>query len=148
MRQPINPKLTPAGVELVEGVLLNSEFAPSPKEEDDRFLNLAAKLIELFPKGRKEGTNYMWRDSKAIIAKRLKAVVKKYGVEFTDEQAVEATRRYVASFNGDYRYMQLLKYFLMKKNTLTGDENSQFLSYLENDDSNNPNDTNWMDSVR
>lgn len=148
MRQPINPKLTPTGVELVEGILLNSEFAPSPKEEDDRFLNLAAKLIELFPKGRKEGTNYMWRDSKAIIAKRLKAVVKKYDVEFTDEQAVEATRRYVASFNGDYRYMQLLKYFLMKKNTLTGDENSQFLSYLENDDSSNPNDTNWMDNVR
>lgn len=131
MRQPINPKLTPSGVELVESILLDSEFT-SPKGEDDRYLNLAAKLIELYPKGRKEGTNYMWRDSKAIIAKRLKAIVKKYEVEFTDEEAVEATRRYVASFNGDYRYMQLLKYFLTKKNTITGEENSQFLSYLEN----------------
>lgn len=131
MRQPVNPKLTPTGIEAIESILLDSEFA-SPREEDDRYLNLAAKLIELFPKGRKEGTNYMWRDSKAIIAKRLKAVIKKYDVTFTDEEAIEATRRYVASFNGDYRYMQLLKYFIMKKNTVTGDENSQFLSYLEN----------------
>ena len=131
MRQPVNPKLTPTGIEAIESILLDSEFA-SPREEDDRYLNLAAKLIELFPKGRKEGTNYMWRDSKAIIAKKLKAVIKKYDVTFTDEEAIEATRRYVASFNGDYRYMQLLKYFIMKKNTITGDENSQFLSYLEN----------------
>ena len=28
--------------------------------------------------------------------------------------------------------MQLLKYFIMKKNLVTGEENSQFLSYLEN----------------
>lgn len=131
MRQPVNPKLTQTGIEAIESILLDSEFA-SPKEEDDRYLNLAAKLIELFPKGRKEGTNYMWRDSKAIIAKKLKTVVKKYEVTFTDEEAIDATRRYVASFNGDYRYMQLLKYFIMKKNPLTGDENSQFLSYLEN----------------
>lgn len=146
MKQPINPKLTPTGIELVESILLNSEFTDKGND-DARYINLAEKLIDLFPKGRKEGTNYMWRDSKAIIAKRLKAVVKKYNVSFTDEEAVEATRRYVNSFNGDYRYMQLLKYFLMKKSTLTGDENSQFLSYLENKESSDAN-LNWMDSVR
>lgn len=129
--QPINPKITQTGIEVLESILLDSEFNPQ-KGEDDRYMNLAAQLIELFPKGRKEGTNYMWRDSKAIIAKKLKTVVKKYEVTFTDEEAIDATRRYVASFNGDYRYMQLLKYFIMKKNPLTGDENSQFLSYLEN----------------
>lgn len=147
MRQPINPKLTPTGVELVESILLNSEFTETGND-DARYTYLAEKLIELFPKGRKEGTNYMWRDSKAIIAKRLKAVVKKYGVTFTNEEAVEATQRYVSSFNGDYRYMQLLKYFIMKKNTITGEENSQFLSYLENKESSEYNGNNWMDSVR
>lgn len=146
MRQPVNPKLTPAGIEMVEGILLDSEIV-SPKGEDDRYLNLAEKLIELFPKGRKEGTNYMWRDSKVLIAKRLKAVVKKYGASFTDEEAIEATRRYVNSFNGDYRFMQLLKYFIMKKNLITGDENSQFLSYLENKETSMSSD-NWMDNVR
>jgi hypothetical protein len=146
MRQPINPKLTPTGVELVESILLNSEFTDKGND-DARYTNLAEKLIELFPKGRKEGTNYMWRDSKALIAKRLKAIVKKYGVSFTDEEAVEATQRYVSSFNGDYRYMQLLKYFLMKKNLVTGEENSQFLSYLENKESSETN-LNWMDNVR
>ena len=43
-----------------------------------------------------------------------------------------ATKKYVDSFKGDYRYMQLLKYFILKKNTNTLEENSQFLSYLEN----------------
>ena len=147
MKQPINAKLTPTGIELVESIVLNSEFTTTGND-DARYNNLAAQLIELFPKGRKEGTNYMWRDSKAIIAKRLKAIVKKYNVSFTDEEAIEATRRYVSSFNGDYRYMQLLKYFLMKKNVLTGEENSQFLSYLENKESSDFSDINWMDNVR
>lgn len=146
MKQPINPRLTPTGIELVETILLNSEFTDKGND-DARYTNLAEKLIDLFPKGRKEGTNYMWRDSKALIAKRLKAIVKKYNVSFTDEEAVEATRRYVSSFNGDYRYMQLLKYFLMKKNLITGEENSQFLSYLENKEDSETS-MNWMDSVR
>jgi hypothetical protein len=126
--RPVNPIITPDGIEFIESIVLDSEFV---NNGEDRFIRLAEKLIELYPKGRKAGTNYMWRDSKAIIAKRLKAIVKKYDAKFTDEEAVEATKRYVNSFNGDYKYMQLLKYFLMKKDLITGEENSQFLSYLE-----------------
>ena len=44
----------------------------------------------------------------------------KYG-EYTDEQVIEATKAYVASFNGNYTYMQLLKYFIWK-NKVTGEE--------------------------
>lgn len=123
--------LTVEGINLVEDVFLNSEFKESFSEED-RYDNLAKKLQELFPKGKKPGTNYMWRDSYSIIARKLRTVIKKFGIGFTDEEAILATKKYVDSFKGDYRYMQLLKYFILKKDTTTLEENSQFLSYLEN----------------
>lgn len=101
----------------------------------DRYELLAAQLREIFPKGRKEGTSYMWRDSNSMIAKRLKALVSKYGDCFTDEQAINATKKYVESFNGNYKFMQLLKYFISKKVVNGGEveENSQLLSYIENE---------------
>lgn len=145
-REPINLRLTQTGVELIESIFLNSEFPAT--ESGDRFANLAKKMQELFPKGKKPGTNLMWRDSQAIIAKRLKAVVKKYEINFTDEQALEATKKYVESFNGDYRFMQVLKYFISKRNTIGGEENSQFLSYIENAGQEDINDISWRDNIR
>lgn len=130
-REPVNIRLTPEGVEMVETILLNSEFKNTEKEED-RFEKLAEDLQNIYPKGKKPGTSQMWRDSKSIISKRLKAVIKKYNVKFTNEEAIEATRKYVNSFNGDYRYMQVLKYFICKRNNMTGEESSQLLSYIEN----------------
>ena len=44
----------------------------------------------------------------------------KYG-EYSDEQIIQATKAYVDSFNGNYTYMQLLKYFIWK-NKVTGEE--------------------------
>lgn len=130
-REPINTRLTQTGVDIIESLFLNSEFR-SPDSTEDRFDKLAKRMQELFPSGKKPGTNLMWRDSQAIIAKKLKTVVKKYGAVFTDEQAIEATKRYVNSFN-DRQFMQVLKYFISKRNNITGEETSQFLSYLEND---------------
>lgn len=121
---PINPHLTEAGIEIVESVLINSEFKSDNVRS--RFDILADKLRELFPTGRKPGTNYMWKDSTAVISKRLKALVKKYNAKFTDEEAIAATKRYVEGFNGNYMYMQLLKYFIFK------DDVSQLLSYIQN----------------
>ena len=77
----------------------------------------------------------MWRDSVPLITKRLKAFIKKYGDNYTDKEIIEATKKYVESFNGDYRYMQLLKYFILKRvNTQDGEieDTSQLLSYLSN----------------
>lgn len=130
---PIALSLTTKGKSLIERIL-KSKFTDI--KESDRFDNLAEKLRELYPKGKKDGTNYMWRDSNSIIAKKLKSVVAKYGNCFTDEQAINATKRYVESFNGNYRYMQLLKYFISKKVIINGEieETSQLLSYIENED--------------
>ena len=106
---PKNPKISQKGIEYIETIVLNSEFPPS--KVNDRFEDLAIELRKLFPEGKKAGTAYMWRDSIPIITKRLKAFVKKFGDNYTDSQIINATRRYIESFNGDYRYMQLLKYF-------------------------------------
>lgn len=105
-----------------------------PLSEDERYIALADKLRELFPTGRKEGTNYMWRDSTMIIAKKLKTLAHKFNVTFTDDEAIEATKKYINSFNGDYRYMQLLKYFILKRDLNKQEETSQLLSFIENED--------------
>lgn len=137
-RFPSLCSITSRGIEAAESLLLNSEYTEEKTDSEgrlrDRFDILADKLRELFPKGRKPGTNLQWRDSTAIISKRLKTVVKKYGVQFTDEEAVDATKRYVESFNGDYRFMQVLMYFIFKNEIVNGtkEERSQFLSYLQN----------------
>ena len=146
-REPINARLTQTGVDLIENIFLNSEFH-LPNSEEDRFDKLAKKMQEIFPEGRKPGTKLMWRDSQPIIAKRLKAIVKKYKAVFTDEQAIEATKKYVESFNGDYQFMQVLKYFISKRNLVTGEETSQFLSYIENAGHEDENNESWMDSIR
>lgn len=145
---PIQPKLTREGVELVESIFLNSEFKGNKGIDTDRYDELADKLRELYPKGRKEGTSYLWRDSHATIANKLRTLVKKYNFKFTDEQAIGATLRYIESFNGNYSYMQLLKYFILKKDKDTGEENSQLMSYIENEDCTDAANDDWMNEVR
>lgn len=104
------------------------------KSNKERFLVLADKLRELYPEGKKAGTNYMWRDSRLVIAKKLQTLSEKFQVKFTDEEAIDATKRYVEQFNGNYQYMQLLKYFILKRDINKQEETSQLLSFMENKD--------------
>lgn len=105
-------------------------IAKSVKSTSKLPLELAEKMRELFPKGKKDGTNYQWRDSKIIIAQRLVAWKKMFCIDATDEEIIDATRRYVASFNGNYSLMRLLKYFIMKKEV--DSYSSELASLLEN----------------
>lgn len=132
----LSAALEKTGEDLVTEILEDSTVS-NPEPNTNRFLTLAEKLIELYPKGKKPGTAYMWRDSKVVIAKRLKSLCDRTKVSFTDEQAVNATKRYIESFNGNYTYMQLLKYFISKRAIIEGsvEEVSQLLSYIENEDS-------------
>lgn len=125
------------GIFKTEQHFLNSEMTVTNNGES--FEDIANAMREVYPSGRKAGTNYMWRDSTAVIAQRLRALVKKYKVSFTKEEAVDATKRYVAGFNGNYTYMQILKYFISKQKPISGEsaeQSSQFLSYLENKEGN------------
>lgn len=89
----------------------------------------------------------MWKDSNTIIAQKLKTLVVKFGYKFTKEQAIEATRRYIESFRGDYRYMQLLKYFILKTDRSTGEIRSDFMSYIDNENQGEVN-SNWLSEIR
>ena len=139
--EPKDVTITQAGVDFVESIFLNSEIKPKANE-GDRFEVLANQLRELFPKGRKQGTNLMWRGSTYEVVKKLKTLIKKTGVEFSNEQALEATKRYIQSFNGNYSFMQVLPYFILKQIPVNGvyEEKSQLLSYMENEEEINKND--------
>lgn len=140
---PFEPSITSDGKGLMAEMMqeMTETIKRSCKVD---FVDIARAMKELFPKGRKEGTNYMWRDSDVVIARRLEILYKRYGCTFTKEQAVDATKRYVESFQGDYTYMQLLKYFIIKT-VMDKDGNttikSDFMSLLENEDINTNN--NW-----
>ena len=130
--QQIGWRLTNKGIEMLDSVIMDSDKEQEPQ---DRLIQLATKLKEIFPKGKKDGTNYYWADGVALIVRRLKLFFKKYGNDFTDEQIIQATEKYVQGFNGNYQYMRLLKYFIFKEKVGAGSEvegDSELISYIEN----------------
>lgn len=130
--QQIGWRLTNKGTEIIDSVVLDSDKHQEPK---DRLNSLATKLKKVFPKGKKDGTNYYWAEGVALIVRRLKLFFKKYGNDFTDEQIIQATEKYVQGFNGNYQYMRLLKYFIFKEKVGAAGEvegDSELISYIEN----------------
>ena len=130
--QQVGWRLTNKGTEVLDYVIMDSDKEQEPQ---DRLIQLATKLKETFPKGKKDGTNYYWAEGVALIVRRLKLFFKKYGNEFTDEQIVQAAEKYVQGFNGNYQYMRLLKYFIFKEKVGANGEvegDSELISYIEN----------------
>lgn len=130
--QQIGWRLTNKGTEVLDSVIMDSDKEQEPQ---DRLIQLATKLKEIFPKGKKDGTNYYWADGVALIIRRLKLFFKKYGNKFTDEQIIQAAEKYVQGFNGNYQYMRLLKYFIFKEKVGANGEvegDSELISYIEN----------------
>ena len=130
--QQVGWRLTNKGTEVLDSVIMDSDKEQEPQ---DRLIQLATKLKETFPKGKKDGTNYYWAEGVDLIVRRLKLFFKKYGNEFTDEQIVQAAEKYVQGFNGNYQYMRLLKYFIFKEKVGANGEvegDSELISYIEN----------------
>ena len=119
--------------DLISTISIDSDKNVSDK--DSEFTELATELREIYPAGRKDGTTYMWRGTTAEVAKKLKTLVVKYGFVINKESVIKATKEYVNSFNGNYRYMQLLKYFILKS-VKDADGNvdikSELMSIIEN----------------
>lgn len=107
----------------VSAVLLDSDIkTPSP----DRLESLATQLMEAFPKQKKAGTCHYFRGNRKDIILRLKKFFKLYG-RYTDEQIVTAAKKYVESFNGDYSYMRILKYFIWKDDVKINSEGARYV---------------------
>lgn len=122
--------------DVVSAILLESDNSIPPVEEIQK---LAIKLREIFPRGLKVGTS-AWRGNVREITLRLQKFFKLYGAQYTPDEIIEATQKYVSSFNGDYKFMRILKYFILKNETKY-DENgighnedvSELANFLEND---------------
>lgn len=105
---------------------------------DERLLKLAERLRDCYPPGKLPNTPYYYKCNKPEVAACLKRFILKYG-DFPDEDFEKATKAFVASYQGNYRYLPLLKYFIMKNKTKEDEDGkshivevSELLSYLEN----------------
>lgn len=134
--------------ELVSTIIIDSD--KNIIDKDSEFIELANKLRELYPAGKKEGTTYTWRGTTAEVAKKLKTLVAKYGYSFTPEQAINATKEYIRSFNGDYQKMRLLKYFILKS-VVDADGNvnviSELMDLIENEGQLEAERKDWMSTM-
>lgn len=133
--------------------LISTIFIDSDRniiDKDSEFTELATELREIYPAGRKDGTTYMWRGTTAEVAKKLKTLVVKYRFTINKEDVIKATKEYVNSFNGNYRYMQLLKYFILKS-TRDADGNievkSELMSFIENKDQIEEQKEDWVSNM-
>ncbi len=119
--------------ELIRKILIESESYT--ENEEEQLGNLAKALKEIFPKGAKI-PGHQWSEGIKLIIMRLKLFFKRYG-RYTNEEIINATQAYVDSYNGNYTYMQTLKYFIFKD--VKGESGmvepkSQLLTYIENYD--------------
>lgn len=120
------------GVALANELVADSEEAIIAKK--DEIKELAIKLMEIYPEGKMPGTSYYYRGNKTDIIKKLKSFYKRYGTEYTSTQIIEATKKYIQSFNGNYTYLKLLKYFIWKDEIRDREviQTSILADYLEN----------------
>ena len=106
---------------------------------EDQLLPLVNSLMEIFPPGKKEGTTIYWKGNKKDNRERLQKFFKLYGNKYSNEQILEAAKKYVESFNGQYTYMRALKYFIWKDEKKIGSDGKRYIeevsdlaSYIEN----------------
>ena len=143
--------VTPRWSDVCNNILLTSEKT-IPKDEE--LEPLALELMSLVPQTKMPGTPYYYKCNKREIILKLKKFFKLYGF-YPYEDIINATKRYVASFNGDYRYMKLLKYFIMKDEKRTDsdgrgyiEETSMLATELENKESSDINSDNWVNELK
>lgn len=118
---------------------------------DSHIEELAKALMELYPKGKKPGTNTYWRGNLKDTKLRLKKFYKLYGNKYTDNQILEATKKYIED-HIDLSYMRVLKYFIwkdVKKVDSEGigyiEETSDLASYIENE---GQTEDNWLNDIK
>lgn len=132
------------------------------KKTDEELLALAKKMRELYPQGKmldRSGrpTPYYYRCNNNEVVKKLKKFFTIFG-DVSDEDILDATKRYVESYHGDYRGMRLIKYFILKDGIKEGENGnyveqiSDLATFLENKESEGEeeviNSDEWLMSAR
>ena len=130
--------------DVLDEILADSSGAV--EKSDDDLLKLAQKMRELYPQGKMTDrfgrpTPYYYRCNNSEVVKKLKKFFTIFG-NFSDEDILSATRRYVASFRGNYTGMRLIKYFILKDDVRPSEDGaghveqiSDLATFLENKES-------------
>lgn len=108
---------------IIENILIDSQDT-TPDDIDERLDNLARKMRDIFPAGKKNGTNKYWKSNIRDTKDKLKRFFDRYGYQYTDEEILNATQKYVDSFNNDTQLMRVLEHFIIK-NELKKDEDGK-----------------------
>lgn len=124
--------ITNRGINLFSDIVLNSDR--NITESSNSISELASKLREIYPTGKMPGTTYYYKGNLQDIEKKLKSFKKRYG-NYTDEDIIKATENYIKSFNGNYTYLKLLKYFIWKDEKRDGETiaTSVLADWIENE---------------
>lgn len=134
--------ITNRGINLFSDIVLNSDR--NITESSNSISELASKLREIYPTGKMPGTTYYYKGNLQDIEKKLKSFKKRYG-NYTDEDIIKATENYIKSFNGNYTYLKLLKYFIWKDEKRDGETiaTSVLADWIENEGQEEELTNNW-----
>ena len=139
-----------------------ADSSGSVEKTDEELLALAQKMRELYPQGKMKDrfgrlTPYYYRCNNGEVVKKLKKFFTVFG-NYSDDEILDATRRYVASFQGNYTGMRLIKYFIMKDDVRPSEDGtghveqiSDLATFLENKEGEEEevnNDDSWLINSR
>ena len=93
--------------------------------------------------------NYYYKGNIEDIRKKLQSFFLRYP-NYTDEQIIIATQKYINSMNGDYTYLKLLKYFIWKSEVKDGEQvvTSILSDYIENEGQEDNLRNDWTSTLR
>ena len=133
------------------------------EKSDEELIQLAQKMRELYPQGKMKdrfgrATPYYYRCNNAEVVKKLKKFFTVFG-DVPDDDILDATKRYVASFQGNYTGMRLIKYFILKDDVRPSEDGtghveqiSDLATFLENKESEGEegvtNSDDWLTNTR
>lgn len=139
--------ITNRGINLFSDIVLNSDR--NIAESSNSISELASRLREIYPTGKMPGTTYYYKGNLQDIEKKLKSFKKRYG-NYTDEDIIKATENYIKSFNGNYTYLKLLKYFIWKDEKRDGETiaTSVLADWIENEGQEDCLSNDWTSTLK
>lgn len=124
---------------------LLSDSSGASEKTDEQLIKLAKQMREIFPQRKMldrmgRPTPYYYRCNTSEVVRKLKKFFTIFG-NIPDNDIIDATKRYVASFQGDYTGMRLIKYFILKDDVKPSEDGtghveqiSDLATFLENKD--------------
>lgn len=145
---PVGLFVTSTGNNVVNNIILDSDKSVGTDDFNQRIEALVPQLQSIYPEG-KNFNNQYWRGNKTDIKRKLQTFFKKYGNDYTDEQIINATQAYVSGFNGEYKFMRLLQYFIWKEGVKDGTKVpiSELANYIENEGQTDSLTDNWTTTL-